>query len=141
MSDLKDMSKELPDTKSSFTLEVEGASTRQTYRGKFECKILNRKDRANIVKHRAFLNGPLENQLDVETLSFHHMVAYLRFALTQYPSWWKEADLGYELYDGNVVLEVYQKVMEFEEEWMKEVWGEDKIKELKNERDDEAEAS
>lgn len=140
MSDSKRLSKSMPETEGSFELDVRGDTTNQPFRGTFRCKILTRKDRASVAKHRAFLNGPLEGQLDLGTLTYHYMVAYLRFALTEYPKFWEESDLGYDLYDTNVVEEVYKQVMKFEEDWMREVWGEERVEELKREREDQAEA-
>jgi hypothetical protein len=52
------------------------------------------------------------------------MIAYLRFTLIDTPLFWRNADLGYDLRDDNVIEAVYDEVMAFENEWLKKVWGE-----------------
>lgn len=139
MSKSSKLGKKLPEMDGDFQVEVIGNITKKRVIGEFSCKIMNRKERALVAKHRAFLNGEMASQLDIATLRFHMMISYLRYALTDYPKWWKEADLGYELYDENIVKEVYDKVLEFEEEWIKEVWGEEAVNKLKTEDEEEDE--
>lgn len=118
---------------SSFSINsLEGIITRKLFHGDFTCKIPNLKIQALIEKHKAMLNGGLQASLDPLTLHMHHMLAYLRYTLTDFPKWWKEADMGYDLYDGNIVEELYNRVMKFESEWMEAVWGpEEKAPEVK----------
>jgi hypothetical protein len=92
---------------------------------------MNRKERAFASKHEAFLNGEVVDYLDPLTLILHSRLAYLKYSLISFPDFWKESDLGYALFDSNIVEQVYAKVLEFEESWMTEIWGEDKIKSLK----------
>lgn len=134
MSEIKNLPKKLPPTEGSFFIDVTGETTNQTFKGEFECKIPNLRDQALISKHRAYLNGDLVAYLDAPTLRVHHMISYLRFALTKYPNFWKDSDQGYELMDSNVIEDVYNKALEFEEEWMVQVWGEEKIKGMKSQQ-------
>lgn len=131
MNNFKGLSKDLPPTTDKFQIEVNGDLSNKRYVGEFECKILTRKDRAQVSKHRAFLNGPMADYLDLPTLKFHYRISYLKFALVSYPKFWEESDLGYDLLDGNVVDEVYEKVLEFEDSWMTAIWGEDAVKNLR----------
>jgi hypothetical protein len=121
------LSKDVPATETDFSVQVEGETTKKQFAGDFTVKIPRRKEQCLIDKHRAFLNGEQPEQLEAATLRFHHMIAYLRYTITESPKWWKEADLGYELYDENVVKAIYDKMLEFEVEWLKEVWGEEAI--------------
>jgi hypothetical protein len=132
MSKLSNIGKDIPATESDFVVEVEGEVTKRRFIGDFSCKIPRKKEQCLIDKHRAFLNGPQPEQLSPETLRFHHMISYLRYTLDDKgcPKWWKESDLGYELYDENVVKSVYDKVLEFEVEWLKAVWGEEAVNKL-----------
>ena len=82
MNNFNGLQKDMPSTVGEFSIEIQGDLTGKQYGGDYKCKILNRKDRAMISKHRAFLNGPLEDQLDIDTLQYHHKIAYLRFSLT-----------------------------------------------------------
>lgn len=130
MSKIKGLSKDIPDTTCDFQVETEGEVTKKRFVGDFQCKIPRRKEQCLIDKHRAFLNGSMAEQLDPATLKFHHMISYLRYTIVESPRWWKESDLGYEMYDENVVQAIYDKVLEFEVEWLKEVWGEEAVAKL-----------
>lgn len=133
MVNIKDLAKELPSMEHEFEVDVQGAVTGIQYKGTFRCKIPNVRTQAMIAKHKAFLNGGFDRDLDLGTLNLHHMISYLRYTLIQpdkkketpagYPDWWHDADLGYELFDINVIEAVYQKVLDFEQEWTEKVWG------------------
>lgn len=137
MNNIKDLPKELPSMTYSFEIEVEGNVTRKAYDGEFTCRIPNNRDRSMISKHKAYLNGGFE--IDISTDNLHHMLAYLRYTLLGpdikkdmakgYPNWWRDSDLGLDLYDDNVVEKVYAKVLNFESKWLKEVWGDPEEKE------------
>lgn len=117
----------LPDSENSFNIsELKGNFTGKIWSGNFSSKIPNLKLNSQIDKHQALLNGGITpSALPQETVDFHYMIAYLRYCLIEYPNWWKEADMGFELYDINVVKEVYNKARSFEEQWVKDVWGEE----------------
>jgi hypothetical protein len=124
MLEVKDLKKSLPPMENSFSLVAfEGGITKKIYEGNFSCKIPNVKLQALIEKHKAVLNGGLEASLDGGTRHVHHMLAYLRYTLVQTPKWWSETDMGYELYDLNVIQEIYDKVLQFEKEWLENIWG------------------
>lgn len=136
MSDVKDLPKKLPPTESEFFIDVRGETTGQQFKGSFTCKIPNLRDQALISKHRAYLNGDLVAYLDAPTLRLHQMISYLRYTLVTAPTFWKESDQGYELMDQNVIEEIYNKTLEFEEEWMQTIWGKDKIDDLKKKQNE-----
>jgi len=129
----KKLSTTIPPMESEFDVDIQGEITKKRFLGTFSCSILNRKARALVDRHRVALNGPDPANLSMETLNLHHKISYLRFALTApYPKFWEDSDLGYGLYDGAVIDEVYSKVLAWEEEWMREVWGDDSVDELKD---------
>lgn len=130
MSKFNSLTKDMPPTETDVQVEAVGDVTKRKFIGEFTVKIPRRKEQCLIDKHRAFLNGPAPENLEPATLKFHHMISYLRYVVTQSPKWWQESDLGYELYDENVVQAVYDKVLEFEVEWLKAVWGEEAVKKL-----------
>ena len=125
MSDFANMKKALPPTEHSFSIDVEGMLTKTRYQGNFQCRIPNIKTQAAIAKHKAMLNGGYEEGLDLGTRNMHHIISYLRYTLVTetLPKWWKDSDLGYDLFDVNVVEAVYNKVLEFEKSWYSEIWG------------------
>lgn len=123
MSNLNNLKKTLPEMEHSFSIDLEGSLTKQSWQGNFTCKIPNAKIQAMIAKHKTLLNGGFDEHLDIGTKNLHHMISYLRYTLTDIPKWWKDADMGYELYDINVIEAVYAKVLEFEKAWFEEIWG------------------
>lgn len=142
MSKNSKLSKTVPSAECEFTLDIIGDVTKKRFVGEFTCKIPRKKEQCLIDKHRAFLNGNFADMLDATTLRFHHMISYLRYTIMteNAPKFWKESDLGYELYDENVVKEIYDKVLEFEVEWLKEIWGEEAVNKLQAKSEDKNEA-
>lgn len=136
MEGVKDLPKKLPATSDDFFIEVIGETTNQKFRGDFTCKIPNLRDQALISKHRAYLNGDLVAYLDAPTLKVHQMISYLRYTLVKYPKFWEESDKGYELMDQNVIEAIYDKTLEFEEKWMEQIWGTEKITSMKQKQNE-----
>ena len=127
MNESKSLS-ELPSMEHEFFFEGTGKITKVSYRGDFKYRMPNTKTQCLIDKHRAFLNGNLAELLDAGTLNIHRQIAYLRYTLLEFPKFWKESDLGYELIDHNIIQEVYDAVIDFENNWMEQVWGKDESK-------------
>lgn len=123
MNKIKHLPKTIPSKDFEFSIDVQGTLSSEKYVGSFKCKIPSLKEQAQIAKYKAFLNGGLAESLDKSIVNLHHMVAYCRFTVTQAPEWFVETDYGYDLFDQNVVEEVYHKILKFEEEWLETVWG------------------
>lgn len=123
-----------PSTEGLFEINVKGDITGKQYSGQFKCKILNVKGRAAVAKHFAFLNGDIAKNLDPLILALHEQISFLRYCLVDYPDFWKKSDLGYDLHDENVIREIYNKCIDFEESYLKAVWGEEHVETLKNGR-------
>lgn len=114
---------ELPSMEYEFFFEGEGSITKKPYKGEFSYKMPNTKVQCLIDKHFAFLNGDLAEFLNPGTVKVHRKIAYLRYTLIDFPKFWKTSDLGYELMDHNIIDEIYEKVIVFENDWLKQVWG------------------
>lgn len=123
MLPVKTLPKSLPEMETSFDIDVEGNVTQARYQGTFKFRIPNMRTRALADKERARLDEGLE-KLDETVKDFHTMIGYLRHTLVEAPDWWKKSDAGYDLFDANVITSVYVKVMEFEKNWLVQVWGE-----------------
>lgn len=117
------LASELPDTTHVFQLDLQGRITKKRFLGEFRCKIPTIKDQAMIAKHNALLNGEFPIYLDAGIQKIHKMISYLRFTLTDYPVFWRDSDLGYELRDDNIIEAVYDEVIAFENKWLEQVWG------------------
>lgn len=118
------MFKTLPAMESTFTIDVEGTETRQKFQGTFVYRKPNLRVKSEIARTLALLNGGMSN-LDEDAVLLHNVLATLKHTLVESPEWWKKADFGFELYDLNVVFEIYKSCSEFEAKWMKQVWADE----------------
>lgn len=119
----KELLNEIPDTFHEFQIDLVGQVTKKRFLGEFKCKIPTLKDQALIDKHLVMLNGDNPMYLSPGVLKMHKMIAYCRFTLTETPSFWTKADLGYDLRDFNVIEGVYDNVIAFENKWLESIWG------------------
>jgi len=108
----------------SFNFQGQGKETGMNWAGKFKYVRPTLGDRSRLSALRGRLNGDKDPD-DLEVAEFNHAIAYLRHTLKEYPDWWAETTFGLEMYDGNVVSEIYNKVMDFEVEWKKKIHGGD----------------
>jgi hypothetical protein len=121
----------LPSMEHTFTVKVKGSETGQMFEGTFTYKRPNIRIRTQINKTAAMLDGGVTT-LDDDTKFLHSILARLKHTLMKSPEWWEQADFGFELYDLNVVFEIYKSVEEFEAKWIGEVWeGKEEAKEPK----------
>lgn len=119
----------LPLMETTFTINVKGADTGQQFQGTFTYKRPNLRAKSNAAKLAARLNEDLRN-LDEDTKFIHDVLANLRYTLVNTPDWWQKADFGLELYDTNVIFDIYKACVDFENQWTEKVWGnQDKAKE------------
>jgi hypothetical protein len=122
MSNLKHLPKSIPAKDFEFQFDSTGALTNERYFGDFKCKIPNLKKQSEIAKHKAFLNAGYDATLDQGTKNIHHMVSYLKHTITSAPQWFYDSDGCYDLFDNNVIEDLYGEVLKREEEWIKQVW-------------------
>lgn len=123
MNDIKDMLKKLPDMEHSFSIETKGNVTGLMYAGSFRCRIPTNKQKVLAERKRAELTGGMDPSMDMSVVQFAYKIAYLRATVIDAPKWWVDADFGFDLHDPSVIDEVYEKVAEFEKNWMDKVWG------------------
>jgi len=117
--------KYIPPTTNFFSVDIRGDTTKYHYTGDFTSKIPTMKDKSLIGRHKGVLNSTLE--LEAEVLILHHVLSYLKFTIVESPTWWKESDSGYDLYDFNVIQKIYDEVLAFEQEWQKKIWGDPEV--------------
>lgn len=125
MSKSTGLRSDFPEDTHEFQIDVEGNITRKRFMGEFKCVIPNVKMQCDIAKFRAYLNGDVVDHLDVSTKLMHQMIAHLKFTIVEGPKWWERSKDGYELRDANVIQTIYDAVLEFEQAWLKEIWGEE----------------
>lgn len=126
--DIKDsVPTSLPTDQFEFQLNVKGTVTGKTFLGEFTFRIPNLKTQSQSSRHEASLNGDLAQYLPDGIKMLHQMLAYLKFNLVEVPAFWRKADFGHELRDSNVILEVFNKCMDFEREWSEQIWGKPEV--------------
>jgi len=127
---------QLPNMELKFEIQMVGEETGLNWAGKFLYRRPTLGERAQIDVMKARLNNDLKT-VDIDTTAFHEAISHLRFTIKEYPEWWAELDFGGRMYDPNVVLEIYNKCIEFEAEWRSKVHGgESKTVEPSNENKD-----
>jgi len=112
----------LPSMEHNFHILSKGNETGRHYEGEFTYHRPNLHQKAEITKMATRLDGDLKN-LPLEVHIFNEMCAVLSLCVVKAPEWWYDSNSGRDLYDMNVLEEVYKECMVFEQEWIKKVWG------------------
>lgn len=122
MSKNNKLMEDVPSTTHEFQIEITGDITRKRFLGDFISKIPTIKDQAMIARHEVTLNGDNPMYLDEGVRQINKKIAHLRFTLVEFPKFWRDSDLGYELRDPNVIDAVYQAVIDYENDWVNSIW-------------------
>lgn len=117
----------MPSMEKKFHLEVVGEESGINWVGDFLYRRPNLSERSLIESLKRRLNGDLAT-IDPDIDSLNEAMAHLRWTLKEYPDWWKDSNFGMSLYDTNVVIEIYNKCVEFEAEWRSRTSGKDPAK-------------
>lgn len=117
----------LPGMIHEFEINVVGEETNERYQGAFKYKRPNIGLRRQIKIYQDELNNG-STTLDENTQGLNFIISHLHFTLLEFPKWWNG---GIDLYDENVVLAIYQKVLDFEEEFRKKIQSKSKKDEEK----------
>ena len=112
----------LPNMEHEFSIQVKGNESQLNWVGDFKYRRPSIASRGQIDVMRAKLNRDLVS-IDPETNLTHTALAHLRFTLIDSPEWWKDSDYGGDLYDNNVIIEIYDKCIDFEKAWSEKVHG------------------
>jgi len=114
----------LPNMEFTFQIQSKGEETDINWVGEFKYKRPTLGARSRIASLRSRLNGDVET-LEQEIEDFNHAAAYLRYTLTDFPQWWEDASFGMDMYDGNIISDIYNKCMTWEAEWQKKIHNPD----------------
>ena len=124
---IKDLPKVLPDSEHDFVLESDGAFTKAKYSGKFKFRVPNIKASLTEQKKFAELNGTSVEEelkkLPEDVLIINSMIAFLHATLVECPEWFKASEYGHDLYDSNILGEIYTKCKAFEREYTEKLWA------------------
>ena len=114
--------KELPSREHSFMVNVQGEETGQTWTGNITYRKPDIRAKSEISKLNARLNGDLKH-LDEDMKFLHLVIATLTATLVDCPKWLRDANYGLDFDDINVLLDIYQKIKEFDQKYFEMVWG------------------
>lgn len=110
----------LPKMNHNFDINVNGKETGVTFVGNFRYKRPSLGDRSRIEVMLRRLSGDLFT-IDQNIQLFNEAVSHLKYTLEEFPDWWKESNFGLDLYDSNVVIEIYNECMSYEENFLKKL--------------------
>jgi len=128
MKDIKDLPKKIPSDKYEFEFKEKGSMTGQEFSGKFIFMVPTIKEITKTGKLEASLNDGLEDILSSDILNLHAKIAYLRYALIEFPDFWKNSEYGYTLRDMNIVEKLYDICINYENDWLEQIWGKEEGK-------------
>jgi len=114
----------IPKMETRIEITLNGRETGVTYTGEFVYVRPTIGDRGRIDVMEKRLNGDLVS-LNDETILLHQALSHLRFTLKEFPDWWKDSNYGAGLYDGNVIVELYNKCMEYEAKFLEKLHSKD----------------
>ena len=112
----------IPSMETTFSINVQGKETGKYFEGTFTYRRANLHERAEIGAMVTRLGGDLKN-LPYVVRNYNEMRAVLFHCLKSSPKWWEDSQFGQDFYDVNIVEEIYNKCMAFEDEQSIKVWG------------------
>lgn len=102
----------LPPQEHTFTIQILGNKSGQTFEGSFTYARPTLGTNIQIGKTKAFILGGLP--VDPDTDAVADMMATLRHTLVKFPDWWKDSDYGAKLMDLNVLFDLMKQCNDFE---------------------------
>lgn len=117
---------ELPKNESTFSVTAVGDTTFKKYDGEFTVRcVLTVGQRQMMELEKSRLLGSSPNPTDA-LVGLAEVLATLRARIVEAPEWWKQSFGGSTLSDENILMELYNQVIEAESQWRQ------KVKELAN---------
>lgn len=102
----------LPPQEHTFTIQITGTQSGQTFEGSFTYSRPTLGMNVQISKTKAFILGGLPVDDDADAVV--DMMATLRHTIVKAPDWWKESDFGAKLMDLNVLFAIMKECNDFE---------------------------
>ena len=126
----------LPSNEHTFEISLFGDNTNQKFEGKFTYKRPTIGMQVDIQKTIGRMNGdlstlPIQSVEDISNYNF--ILSTLKHCIVEAPKWFTNANNGLDLYDSNVIKEVFEKCMSYDADYKKKVFS-DSIKEVKVEQ-------
>jgi len=112
----------LPNMEYRFSIQTKGQETELMWTGEFVYRRPTIGERSNIDLMRTRLCGDLLT-LDPSIAYLNEARSHLYHTIKESPDWWKDTDYGGQMFDSNVILYLYEKVMTYEKDWKKKTLG------------------
>ena len=112
---------DLPKKERTFTFNHTGSETGITYDGEFTVKsILNIMEKRDLELEKTILAADTKNPTNMLE-SLCHIIATLRVHIIKAPTWWEQSLGGFNLDDEDVIIALYDKVVEQGNLWREEL--------------------
>ena len=112
---------DLPKNERTFFFNAVGEYTQQKFEGEFTVLCVpTMLQRRSIEIERGRITGDMSNPTS-NLFSLAIMLGNLRIRILKSPGWWTDSNGGSTLRDDNVVLALFEQVMQQEEDWRDEV--------------------
>jgi hypothetical protein len=106
----------------SFSIAERGDVTGEQFNWSFTSKrMLSIRDRITRDGIRRQLIGERPQDAEANTVLRAEMLAFLQVSLTETPKAWKESGNGLDLFDDNIVMKVYEKTVEGQNQAIEEI--------------------
>jgi hypothetical protein len=118
----------------SFVFEIIGDNTGEKFVGNFDSKLrLSHRDQLNKDQLRRQIIGDKPDQATKDSMMRAEILSHLSISLVDSPKWWKESGGGLDLFDDNIIFELYDRVVQGQTKAIDEVLkkGEEAKAELK----------
>lgn len=108
---------DLPKNEYTFQFNERGERTKKIYDGSFTVRcLLTMEDIRRVGIKLDILNGGSQT-LPPGVGLLNRAFAELDIRIIKAPSWWKDANDGRDMFDTNVILEVFNKALDAERNW------------------------
>lgn len=105
----------------SFTVSIEGNVTGEKWPGTFKVKVMfSHRDYLARDRIKRDLLGAEPGIPSPDALRTAEVFAELGIRIIDAPKWWTESNNGVDLFDANVIVEIYEKALAAEKEYLKE---------------------
>lgn len=112
---------ELPKNESVFDIDINGDTSGKRYEGQFSVRcVLNMGQKHAMELEKTRLMGNHSSPTD-ELIGYAVLFANLRAKIMDGPEWWKQSIGGSNIMDENVLVAVYNKILDAEVQWKEKV--------------------
>lgn len=112
---------DLPKNERTFYFESKGDATHENYKGDFTVICVpDMRARRAIEVEKSRLSADVAHPTD-NLAGLSIILANLRVRITDGPEWWDSSQGGYNIMDENILVELYDKVLEQEDLWRAEI--------------------